>query len=703
MQNVSNEYKEAMKQTIRNRSSMVVAIGDVNVVAQLSAEEAERSDGAYFSTAESTFKNDSKITYSTLEQDFTPVDGTMLFVPRQTSEAPILNNGFVSSGFMQVPADASQTNFLFLFDEVLPPLSVTIEFDDDYPDYSDFYFLWDNDVYWGWVDSPITSKKKTVTATTGPSGATKVKGLWMRGKANTADYRRMRIKSVTMGTGVMIQPDIIESSDQTYYVSRINENLPTSDFRLNLVNYDSRYDADNPDNPLAILDDGKQTVNVYYGYDVDGQGNYEWVHGGKLLSDSWSSGKHRATVMAKDVLQNNENLFIHSNESLRTSNTASDWAALMFTQLLGIDHATEYVIDSDMDNIIMDLPFCRTLPAKQALQLLANYCCKTFFFDADGVPHISSDDNTPELEITANDIIDDITVNKEELIKEVVVPYYTAAFIPTEKVTLFDENVVIPSDGYVFKQDFGGTIYGYVDVMIKDPVPMVTETDLVQYSTNRVATLVQNVTYGEWYELSVDNDKYVYCIYEFDSNSTQINTIIVDGSYYQYTPSSSSVALARVFIRYPNDGAIVPTDVTEFEMSRIEFNAGTNEPVDYWWNVVDHQGTYRVIITSLGYWQFTGTNVAYQVNDSGKSLVWDNPLIGTQDRALAVAEYIGEYLRSNINYNYKYRGNPELDCNDVILQANDFVPNMQVVVSEHKIGFNGALSGEITARRRISE
>lgn len=703
MQNVSEEYKQAMKQTIRNRSTMIVAIGDVNVQAQLSAEEASGSNGIYFSTGDSVFKSDSGVTYSTLEQDYTKVDGSMLFTPREGSEAPILNNGFVSSGLMQLPASASQTNFIMLFDEVEPPLSVTIQFDEYYPDCSDFYFLWDNDQYWGWVDVPITSSKKTISTNNIPTGATKVKGLWLRGKSNTADYRRMRIKSVTMGTGVMIQPDIIESSEQTYYVSRINENLPTSDFRLNLVNYESRYDADNPDNPLAILDQGKQLVNVYYGYDIDGAGTIEWVHGGKLLSDSWSSGKHKATIMAKDVLQSNENLFIHSNYTLRVENTADVWASLMFRELLGLNG--QYVIDNDLANITMDLPFCRTYPAKQALQLLANYCCKTFYFDADGVPHISSDDNTPDLEITAHDIIDDITVNKEELIKEVVVPYYSYSYVPTELVTLVDENVVIPENDYRYDQDFNGTIHGYLNVLFTDPTPMVTEDDLVVYSSNRVATLTQNVAYGEWYKITVDDDKQVYCVYEYDSSATHINTVTTTNRDVRYTPSSSNVAMIRAFVRYPNDSAITPSDVSYFEMSRVEFEAGTtlDEPTDFWWNYIDHAGTYRVRITSMGYFQFASANVKYQINDSGKSLVWDNPLIGTQERALLVAEYVGEYLKSNVNYNYKYRGNPELDCNDVILQANDFVPDMQVVVSEHKIGFNGALSGEITARRRISE
>ena len=700
MKSVSNEYKAAMKQTIRNRSTMIVTIGDVNTTAQLSAEEASGSNGIYFSSGDSVFRTDRGLTYSTLEQDFTPADGSMFFTPRENSEAPILDTGFVSSGLMQLPASASQTNFIFTFDEVLPPLSVTLEFDENYPDCADFYFLWDNDQYWGWVDVAITGKKKTISTTSAPSGATKVKGLWLRGKSNTADNRRMRIRSITFGTGEIIEPDIIESSEQTNYVSRINENLPTADFRLNLINYDSRYDADNPDNPLALLDEDKQKVNVYYGYDIDGEGTYEWVHGGKFISDSWSSGKHKATIIAKDELQYNENLFIHSNYTLRVDNTADVWASLMFAQL-GV---LNYVVDSDLANITMDLPFCRTYPAKQALQMLANYCLKTFYFDADGIPHISSDDNVPDLEITANDILNDITTNKEELIKEVVVPYYTSSFVPTEMVTLVDENVVIPSANYLYTQDFNGIIHGYLDVIFTDPTPMVTEDDLVQYGNDRVATLAQNVSYGEWYKVTVDDDKLVYCIYEFNSSSVQINTIVINNRDYRYTPSSSSVALARVFIRYPNDSAITPSDVGYFEMSRVEFEAGTtlDEPTGYWWNYIEHAGTYRVRITSLGYFQFSSANVKYQVNDSGKSLVWDNPLIGTQERALLVAEFVGEYLKSNISYNYKYRGNPELDCNDVIIQENDFTPNMQVVVSEHKIGFNGALSGEITARRRLT-
>jgi hypothetical protein len=113
------------------------------------------------------------------------------------------------------------------------------------------------------------------------------------------------------------------------------------------------------------------------------------------------------------------------------------------------------------------------------------------------------------------------------------------------------------------------------------------------------------------------------------------------------------------------------------------------------------QGTHTLEIDAECETLYTSTNVVYPVNDTGKELEWKNPLVDTAARAEIIAEFVGEYLRSNISYDYDYRGNPKYDANDTILQENDFVQDMQVVITEHTITFDGGLKGHITARRRI--
>ena len=786
MQNVSEQYKRSMSDILRNRSNMLVAIGDVNPTAQMSAHfMPEYSNEMYFHTADDVIKDNVEATYSTLEQDLTPADGSMFFPPRRNSGLPYIHNGYVSYDLMGLSTSSNNPNCTYFFDEVTYPLVTVVEFDENgCPDSALIYFKWDNDLYYGWSNVPVTDNKIRVKITSKPAAAQgTIKGVWIKGYKTDENVRRMRIKRITFGDGTCIFPEIIESSEQKDYISKINENLPTRDLTVKLINYASRYDADNPDNPLTIFDDNKQEINVYYGYDIDGNGTWEWVHGGTFLSDSWSSGKHKATIMAKDILQSNENLFIHSNSALGENNNAEYWLQMIMGQL-GI---TEYDYDPDMANITMELPFAHTISAKEVLQQLANYCCKTLYIDNEGKVRITSATNitnenvehteeitvtsssytqtiegelsraynsviarvfisgarvyseavsvsgddysytftprygngtyrvsivglyegtTPDFEITSNDIIDDIDVEKEELIKEVVVPCYSYAFVPTEEVILTDEIVEVPSDNYLYTQSFGDTIYGFVGVEVDKYPYILTESNLIQLSgyPNRLRTNgYTQVEYGKSYMLNVDTDKRITSINEYNSSGTLVKSTDIGNYGYLYTPYNDTVTQIIAYIGYADNSNISPSDVYEFYMAEnVALLGYPDEPLDYWYMYLD-EGTYKVKINSTGYFKFTSANVKYQINNSGKSLKWDNPLIGSQERALLVAQFVGDYLQSNIKYNYKYRGNPELNANDVIRQENDFISNMQVVVSEHKIGFNGALSGEITARRRIAE
>ena len=709
MQNVTEAYKEAMKLPLRNRSDMRIVIGDVNMTAQLSAESSVGySKEIYYANMDGIFKNNANRDYSTLEQDFTPADGSMFFAPRENSGMPYLETGYTSNLLMDTTMSGNDLNYIAFFDDIDPPSAsnpfvANITFSDKgAPTTASIFFQWDDSAWYGWGSVEVVDNKVRVMSTSAPSGYSKITGLWVRGAYTTASYRRLRIKSITFGDGTVIYSDIIEKSEQTDYTSHINENLPTRDFKCDLINYDARYDADNPNNPLAILDEAKQTLNVYYGYDVTGQGGYEWVHGGKFIVDSWSSGKYKASIMAKDELQNNDRLFIHSNTNLGRFARAGYWLEFIMNCLSpDPNHPIEYEYDSDMDDIIMDLTVVRTLPAKQILQMLANYCCKTLYIDNDGKVIISSNqDEATDFEMTSYDVLDDMQINKEELIKEVCVPYYSFGYIPTDETVLVDETVEITENGYTYEQSFGDTIYGFVSVEINKYPYMATESNLVQYTNSLLVTPNEVVSYGTSYMISVDTANRIHEIYEYDSGNTRINTISVSNYSYYYTPTSANVAKMVVTVKNQSGTAIVPSDVQEFYMAENVMLVGyPDEPLDYWYGMLNI-GTYNIKITAGGYFKFTSALAKYQVNDTGKTLTWDNPLIGTQARALEVAQFVGDYLKSNLSYNYKYRGNPELNANDVITQENDFIADMEVTVSEHKIGFNGALSGEITARRR---
>ena len=69
------------------------------------------------------------------------------------------------------------------------------------------------------------------------------------------------------------------------------------------------------------------------------------------------------------------------------------------------------------------------------------------------------------------------------------------------------------------------------------------------------------------------------------------------------------------------------------------------------------------------------------------------------EMATDLADWLGDYYKSGIEYEYDTRGNPELDVNDIIYQENEFHEGMKVKVYRQTLNFNQSFSGKVTARR----
>ena len=785
MKSVSEQYKQAMQLQIRNRSTMVVAIGDVDINAQTSAKPTYRNKGAYYSKTEGIFKGHISDEYSTLEENFTRADGSMMFLPRETDDALLLDVGFV--GEEVVNGFVDNASFAIDFTPVPAPFNITLDFGEHNPRRLAVFAQLDN----GQEVMVLTTfsnvyRRVTATLSTMPSGATAVVGVRVYGGDT---IHRFRIKEVVMGKGLLLFPDIIESTEQKNYCSRIDEELPTADLTINLINYESRYDADNPKNPLAILDSGDKEINVYYGYDVDGNETYEWVHGCKLISAEWESSTNKATIHAHDILQNDERLYIHDNARLGRYHNALFWLEDIF-QAMGI---SDYVLDADIDDIDMTLSIIKTYPMKEMLQLIANYCCKTLYINGDGQIVISDKVNTtydetelatdtvvvdtiayentysgeteteydkvearihytgtdtdiiyfdeveydgveftynffsrygngtyaieilgyensdtPKFEITSDDIINDIKIEKEDVVKDVVVPYYSAIAVPIEKTVVNNETVTVGYMGADYYVSFGDTIYGDIEVEITSTTNMVSASDFTQGSisgttgqntpsTNRLRSYFIEVEPNTTYRVETQSDLLIYEIYEYEDDETFISYFSVNDTVAYFTTGEDTGNI-RLLLRRPENEDVTPDFITEISMKSTTQSSGF-APTDYFYMYLPNEGEYEITISASSTMQYVSNNVTYNVNPTGKVLTWNNPLIGSEEVAQRVAEFVGDYLRSNLSYNYEYRGNPELETSDIVKQENDFTYDMQVVITEHTIKFNGGLDGEITARR----
>ncbi len=95
MQKVSNEYKASMKESLRERSYMMVSFGLINQEAQAHAT-VDDGDFTYYSKQTDLFgQRDDSTVYGTFEQDFTKVDGSMFFLPRENNSGAYYDTGLV--------------------------------------------------------------------------------------------------------------------------------------------------------------------------------------------------------------------------------------------------------------------------------------------------------------------------------------------------------------------------------------------------------------------------------------------------------------------------------------------------------------------------------------------------------------------------------------------------------------------------------
>lgn len=96
------------------------------------------------------------------------------------------------------------------------------------------------------------------------------------------------------------------------------------------------------------------------------------------------------------------------------------------------------------------------------------------------------------------------------------------------------------------------------------------------------------------------------------------------------------------------------------------------------------------------------TKLSRQLNPTGSVEIWENPLVSDAVHAADLADWIGDYLKSDRQYDLQYRGEPRIDANDIAFLENKYVPDLLLRVYEHTLKFNGALSGSVKARRDMS-
>ena len=86
----------------------------------------------------------------------------------------------------------------------------------------------------------------------------------------------------------------------------------------------------------------------------------------------------------------------------------------------------------------------------------------------------------------------------------------------------------------------------------------------------------------------------------------------------------------------------------------------------------------------------------------GKTVVWDNPVIGGSLAAYNVGEWLRDYYQAALEYEYDTRGNPELDVGDHIFQDDYYNSILDVYVTEYRLNFRQSFSGHVKTIKAVS-
>ena len=326
MYNVSQAYKESMKNPIRNHSYMKVMLGLINQEAQASAEVENQTQYTGFSDLQTIFtKNDIGNQYATYEQGFWKADGEKLFIPRDESD--YIKNGLITDGLFSGTV-LIQFSFGYGASDIR---GLTIQFGECYP--TEFTVITSDGTEYPYENNSDYFETDQVFENT--------ESITLRIESMSIPNNRVRIFYVKFGLGLEYDNEWIQSADSSWVLSAINDDLPEVEFSVKLRNDDQRFNVDNPSSEINFLETG-QRVSVSQGYELD-DGSIEWLQLHTLYVQEWSADDSQATIKTVDRFKYMSDNY-YKGQYYEDGITLYDLAVLVFEDA-GME-PSEYYIDS---------------------------------------------------------------------------------------------------------------------------------------------------------------------------------------------------------------------------------------------------------------------------------------------------------------------------------------------------------------------
>lgn len=737
MQAASQQYKSMMRERFRSPLSYIrVTIGLINQQAQASAYVPDQADYTYYSNLKQPLDNyQVQELYATCDENYTAVDGSMYFLPRNRSDV-VLNQGIVSAQLL----GPIEVRFPIQYDLK----GLTIEFGKAFP-----------------LDFVIESDSNTVEVTNNASGhfvtdeifegATFLRFTPIR---MVNGQSRFRIHQLTMGIGIYFDNRKILSATKKEHISPIMEELPAIDFDMTINNKDRAFDVENDESTVNFLEIG-QNVEVLYGQELD-DGSIEWMPGAAVQLREWSADDETMNFSASDRFDGMDGTY-YRGQYYNAGISLYDLAIDVFEDA-GIDNRTYWV-----DNYLRDIKICNPMPVvthKEALQLIANAGRCILYQDRSGsiflkssfIPDMTAGSNNETYYSHAAVVLDKTTKDAYAMTaKDYTDTAPTQYFLPRQA-----EGAVYLNTGYVSEavadSDGRFMINPSIEISLEARYKCFGLT--MEFGRNHPDQMTLHASLaGEFVEdyklsgltsttvISHEFPEFDRLVIEFTrgcpNNRVVLNNVTFGdstdyvleyGTELTKTPKGTQLPKVRelqVMRTLYNTGS----EVKELTKETITVSSVYNQYTFYFGNpscdlscilTAPLEGQTAAIIDSSAYYatvEITGVfgavevsikgreyiitqaRVSRQLNPTGGLEVWENPLVSDMIHAVNMADWVGDYMRADKDYDLQYRGEPRIDANDIAFLENKYVPDLLLRVYDHTLKFNGALSGTIKARR----
>ena len=670
----SSTYKEIMSRELRNRAYLSATMWLVNQEAQATAQAV--GSFIYYSLPNTIWDKLTRTEeeYLTMEQDYWRADGTMFFPPKNEGSPTYKNQNLISQNILQ--------GFTIQFQTQHDIKGITIEFGQYFP--TRFTISTDTGKSYDFENSRTLFSTEIVF-----DGVTR---LTITPTEMYGGQQRFRILNILLGFTIIFDNTNVANMDYSDFTHGLSEEMSFSELNIDATDYGQRYNVDDENSGINFFETGQQ-VDVEIGLEYDDQKTIEWLKIATLYMKEWSSTKYGVNFKAADRLS-----FLTGEYSggFRIYNrTLYDEAVSILTDA-GFD-SDDYWLDSSLKAITITNPMPVSSHAN-CLQLIANAgrC-------------IIKQDYNGKLILKANfaTIIDpeDITITGTGYTN-----YSKLTTLPSGADVVFSDMTrdFWKADGTMYflprSSPFAET--GFVSELVAD--------DDGNFTIN--PTLCYNLGGGFiYYSIIIDfetNAPQELVVHTFYNNaeveSVTFNSLVrgVNALYHIFELFDSftieftkGAPNDRIYVNRVTLGDL--SDYTLRENDLMSYTQATKEQrvssvgVKVFTYETDEQGNPKEVQDDVWY--------RHNTDYEGFPVEYQNPLISTMEHAQQVGEWIENYYKNNISYEVTFRGEPRIEAGDIIFMENDFIKNLQVMVENNSLSFNGAFSGSLFLRQAINK